>query len=634
MVLSIDPSEIGLKVGLEIHQQLATGRKLFCACGQAESDEFTRRFTRRLRASKSETGRYDPAAIFEKAKSKVMVYSGASQSSCPVEGDEEPPHDPDPAAKETALLIASALGSRIFREIFVMRKIVIDGSNTSGFQRTALVSQGGVLKVGDRRVGVQSICLEEDAARLIGDSGDVREYSLDRLGVPLVEIALEPVESGPQETREIALALGKLLRTTKRVARGIGTIRQDVNVSVRGGGVVEVKGVQQLDQLEKAIAFEAKRQHGLTRIAQKMQGRDVVPRGDDIFCVSDLLQDCGSKIIQKSLRDGSVIRAIRVRDFAGLFGYEPYPGVRVGLEIAQVVRALGVGGVFHSDELPGYGIGDGDVAAIRSRLLASDGDGFLIVAAGPSRIDSVTDAIVNRIRQAQEGVPAETRQVTPGGETVFLRPRPGAARMYPETDIAPIPVTLQELRRAEADVPRPWDDLLAGLVARYRLNPQLAEQVLDSRYLEIFEEIAGRGAVPPNFVASTLCSTITGLQRRGLAAELASQDIRDAFDLLSSGRIPKESVELIFESIMSGASRTAQEAVSRLGIGTMDPQELEEILMGIAKDNRDMILRQKERAAGFLMGAAMKQLRGKAPGSAINSKLQQIIREMTKEKSG
>ena len=244
--------DAGVKVGLEIHQQLDTKKKLFCNCIPIESDKYTIKFQRNLRAVKSEMGEYDPAALFEKSKSKTIVYYANSQSSCLVEQDEEPPHNLDKDAKTLALIIASSLKSNIFSEIYPMRKTVIDGSNTTGFQRTMLISQGGYIDVEGKKIGVQSICLEEDAAKLLGDKGSIREYSLDRLGVPLIEIALEPVEGKPEKIKKIALSLGKLLRSTKKVTRGIGSIRQDVNVSVKdGGSVVEVKGVSSLTNLKK-----------------------------------------------------------------------------------------------------------------------------------------------------------------------------------------------------------------------------------------------------------------------------------------------------------------------------------------------------------------------------------------------
>jgi glutamyl-tRNA(Gln) amidotransferase subunit E len=363
--------DVGLKVGLEIHQQLATNKKLFCDCTPIESEEYFIKFQRKLRAVKSELGKYDPAALFEKSKSKTIVYYANSESSCLVEQDEEPPHNLDKDAKDLVFVIAASLDSKIFSEIYPMRKTVIDGSNTTGFQRTMLISQGGYIKVEGERIGVQSICLEEDAAKLLGGKGNIREYSLDRLGIPLVEIALEPVEGDPKKTKKIALSLGRLLRSTKKVTRGIGSIRQDVNVSVKdGGGVVEVKGVQQLDQLEKVVEFEAKRQHGLVKIAEKLKNSDFkgISKDVDIFDITKDWSSCKSEIIQKALKDNSIIKAIKIENFSGMFGYSPYEGIRLGKEIGQLVKFYGIGGVFHSDELPNYGIDDDDILIVKNIL--------------------------------------------------------------------------------------------------------------------------------------------------------------------------------------------------------------------------------------------------------------------------
>ncbi|HEU4984620.1 MAG TPA: Glu-tRNA(Gln) amidotransferase subunit GatE, partial [Nitrososphaera sp.] len=267
MTAAPDPASIDMKVGFEIHQQLATRSKLFCNCSCREAETYGRTFVRRLRPTQSELGAYDPAAMFEFSKMRLAEYHASAGTSCLVEADEEPPHEVNPEALETALVFALALHSRVMDEVHVMRKIVIDGSNTSGFQRTMLVASGGHLDVAGKKVGVQSICLEEDASKVLGDDRQTRKYGLDRLGVPLVEIALEPVTGKPDEIMQVALTLGRLLRASKRVARGLGSIRQDVNVSILGGAVVEVKGVQQLDQLIKVIEHEATRQHGLVLIA-------------------------------------------------------------------------------------------------------------------------------------------------------------------------------------------------------------------------------------------------------------------------------------------------------------------------------------------------------------------------------
>ncbi len=621
--------DIGLKVGLEIHQQLATNKKLFCRCTPLESDEYTKKFQRKLRAVKSELGEYDPAALFESSKSKTIMYYANPESSCLVEQDEEPPHNLDDDAKNLALVISSALESNIFSEIYPMRKTVIDGSNTTGFQRTMLVSQGGHIDVDGKKIGVQSICLEEDAAKLLGDKGDMREYSLDRLGIPLIEIALEPVEGDSKKIKKIALSLGRLLRSTKKVTRGIGSIRQDVNVSVKdGGGVVEVKGVQQLDQLEKVVEFEAKRQHGLVKIAKKLQSLNFGEISkNDVFDITDNFKNCQSKIIQKSLKDNSIIKAIRIKNFAGMFGYSPYEGIRLGKEIGQLVKFYGIGGVFHSDELPNYGIEENDVSIVKKILNTDKTDAFLIIAAPLVKIDFAIDSIIKRISQAKDGVPAETRLATQTGETVFLRPRPGASRMYPETDIPPIIISKDELEEAKKNIPKSWDESLSELQKKYDLNLQLAEQIFDSSYLETFEKICGESSIAPTFVASILCSTITSLERNGLNSKLLkNEEIIKTFEFLDKGKIAKESVEIIFENIMSGKSKTIEDAIKNTSIDTVSKEELEKIIENIVKSNKEIIQNQKERAVSPLMGIAMKELRGKVSGEMVNSILLEKIK--------
>ena len=482
---------------------------------------------------------------------------------------------------------------------------------------------------------MQSICLEEDAAKLLGDKGSIREYSLDRLGTPLVEIALDPVEGKPSKIKKIALSLGKLLRSTKQVTRGIGSIRQDVNISVdNGGGVVEVKGVQQLDQLEKIIEFEAKRQYGMVKIAEKLQNSnfDGVSK-DNVLDITNDWKNCQSKIIQKAIKDNSIIKAIKIQNFAGMFGYSPFEGIRLGKEIGQIVKFYGIGGVFHSDELPNYGIEENDIVIVKNLLKINEKDAFLIIAGPSSKIDFAIESIINRINHAAKGVPAETRLATPNGETIFLRPRPGSSRMYPETDIPPILVTKNELETAENNIPKPWDESIVELQKKYDLNEQLAEQIFDSQYLDLFEKIVEKTSVNPTFTASILCSSITKLERSGLNSKLLKdEEITKSFEFLKSGKITKESIDIIFESIMSGKSRIVEEAIKNTSIETVDEAKLEQIIEKIINENKGIIQNQKERAIGPLMGIAMKELRGKASGEMINNLLLKNIKKILENK--
>ena len=655
--------DLGVMVGLEIHQQLATGKKLFCGCPPAEPDAYPITFSRRLRSSSGEVGGHDPAALFEGARAKTITYYANHNSSCLVEQDEEPPHRLDPDAKRTALTIASALKSRTYTELHTMRKTVVDGSNTTGFQRTMLVSEGGSFDVpspsqgleggasGITRIGVQSICLEEDAARILeaGAHADVdaKGYGLERLGVPLVEIATEPFDvSDPDAVRAAALSLGRMLRGTRMVTRGLGSIRQDVNVSIRGGGgsVVEVKGVQQLDQLADVVSYEAYRQHGLTAISARLREcrweHDASRDRADVTGV--FRQSASSKIVQRAVKQNHIIMAVAFRNAAGIFGYSPHEDVRLGKEIAELVRRFGVGGIFHSDELPAYGVTEQDVAEVAGLLQASlDTDAFIMLAAPAGRTGPIIDQIVSRVRRiATDGVPADTRLATADGRTAFLRPRPGSARMYPETDVPTITITQEELDRAAADVSKPWSEAVSDLQDAYGINRQLAEQLWDSPYLELFEEIAsGRGAraaaetVEPTFVASALCSSITRLGRQeGMdAGRLDDQMIRETFEMLGENKIAKESVEMIFQAIMSARAGTVSDAIKSASIQSVGADELEEIVSGIIQDNMEMISNQGERAAGPLMGIAMKRLRGRAPGQRVNELIVNGIADALRE---
>jgi len=627
----ISIKDVGVKVGLEIHQQLATNKKLFCNCTPIESDDYTIKFQRKLRASKSELGEFDPAALFESTKSKTIMYYANHESSCLVEQDEEPPHELDADARKIALIISSALKSNIFSEIYPMRKTVIDGSNTTGFQRTMLISQGGFYNVGKIKIGIQSICLEEDAAKILGEEGSIRKFGLERLGVPLVEIATEPFEVELTEIKKIALSLGRILRSTKKVKRGLGSIRQDVNVSIKDGNgvVIEVKGVQQLDQLEKVVEYEAKRQHGLLQISKKMQEKNWKFTDENKKDITELFSKCKSKIIQNAIKKNQRIIAISFKKMAGMFGFLPYEGIRLGKEVAELVRFFGIGGVFHSDELPNYGIEESDLGNLRKFIEIKENDAFLILASPEEKVHTVVNQIILRIEHIRDhGIPIDTRLATQTGETKFLRPRPGSARMYPETDIPPIIITKEELSEAEKNIPKSWDDSIKEIETKYKINPQLAEQIFDSRYIGLFENIIKKINISPTFVASILCSSITNLERSGLDSNLLkNEEISKLFQLLEKGEISKESIEIILENIMSGKSKTVKEAIGNTSIESISEEDLKKIIEEIVEKNESIIKNQKERAMGPLMGIVMKELRGKASGEMINSILLKNIKK-------
>ncbi len=582
-------------------------------------------------------GSMDPAAVFESKKYKILKYVSSQDSSCLVEGDEEPPYRVDMHALETALIVALALHSYIEDEFHVMRKIVIDGSNTTGFQRTMLIARKGYLEVRGKKIGVQSICLEEDAAKIVKNYEKNTSFSLGRLGIPLIEVTLEPIAASGDLIREVALALGRLLRSTKRVARGIGSIRQDVNISIDNGPVVEIKGVQQLWQLSRVIEYETLRQDALIDIAGQIRNRiagsprRVVSIARDVTAI---LSSSESNIINQILRDkNNRFSALLVKNFQGMLGFEPTTGIRLGKQLSELVRFYGLGGIFHSDELPNYGMSIKDVTKIRLELGMTKNDAFILIGGPVDLIKLVEQELSARLHSAVEGVVAETRSVSEDGSTIFMRPRPGSARMYPETDIPYLSVRASYLKKLKSLVPPPWNEILASLRERYGLNVKLAEQIYDSDYLGLFEEVISVTKILPTFVASKLTEDLVNFQRQGLDLNLLQDRIiREAFIMLNDGRIAKESIPLIFEKIMRKEASGIEEAISSLGIMPVNIDTLRETVDRAILDNQDIVLQRGNVAMGLLMGRCMAVLRGKVDGEKVNKMLASRLKTFLNER--
>ena len=627
---SIDPKALRLKIGLELHQQLATKSKLFCSCSKFEENQFTHSFVRRLRPTQSELGQIDQAAVFEFDKDMSIKYLTGEDSACLVEADEEPPHDLNIQAVESAILIALALKSQIVDEIHVMRKLVIDGSNTTGFQRTAIIALGGQLDADNISVPVQSISVEEDAARLLEDSDGHRKYGLDRLGVPLIEVALDPFTGTPKEVKHVALSLGRLMRTTKRVARGLGTVRQDLNISIGGGEVVEIKGIQKIDLLAKTVEYEALRQSGLREIAVELKKRKLDPRDQltDPVDLSSVFGGTRARTISSVLAEGGAVYGGKLRGFRGLLGFEPHSGVRLGKEMSDFVRFYGLGGLFHSDELPAYGINYEEVKKIEKILKVTTEDAFVLVAGRKEDVVDALQALRKRTREAHLGAPAETRGPTPDGKTRYIRPRPGGARMYPETDIAPIPITSHVVERLSKEIPKPWRKQIEDYKRKYNLNEKLTTQILDSQYASLFEEISSSTKVSSTFIATTLTEMLVSLNRDGLETSLITYDmLRELFRTIDYGEVSKEAVQGILELILKGKATSVQEAKSRLKLTTLSDVELHGTINKVVSDNIEIIREKGEHAFQPLMGMVMKRVRGKVDGERVGNLLRSEIRQ-------
>ncbi len=629
--MDINYERVGLKVGLEIHQRLDT-HKLFCSCPSImREDEPHEWIRRRLGVSYSELGAVDPAARFESLRKRDFLYGIYYDTTCEVEADEAPPHPMNEEALEISLTIALMLGMKPVDEVHVMRKIVVDGSNTTGFQRTALVALGGEdsgIETRWGRVRMATLCLEEESAYIVESKPERAKYRLDRLGIPLVELATEPDIRDPEQAREAALKLGRILRATGRVQRGLGTIRQDINVSIEGGARQEIKGVQDLDLIPEIIRREVMRQLNLLSIRDELRSRGVKEEDLDvpIVDVTSAFSSSKSKLITKALSRGERVYGIKVKGFSGILGKELQPGRRFGTELADYAKVFGgVKGILHGDELPSYGIGEDEVNKVRELLGCGEGDSFVLVLGREDAAKLALESVRERLKQALSGVPNETRRALPDGNTAFMRPMPGSARMYPETDV--MPVNVRPILERIRELPPMPEDQVRELVEKYDLTEELAWEIFDDGKVELFERLSRYG-VPTRFLASMLVSMVRSLKREGEPVEnLREEHFEEIAKLLGEGSLAKEAVPEVLRSLSRGEYSSAEEYVRT---HRMSVDELDRVIEQVLEKLSSKVRERGERAYGMVMGEVMKEVRGKIDGSIVSKRVKEKLEEFLK----
>ena len=619
----MDYKKLGLKVGLEIHQQLDT-HKLFCECPSVmQEGKPDLVVERRLRAVAGELGVVDPAARQAYLRGTTYVYNIYDESNCHVELDEEPPHKMNGEALKTTLLVALLLNAKIVDEIHVMRKTVIDGSNTSGFQRTSQIAMNGTLEFGGSKIGIPTFCLEEDAARIVETHGNKITYNLDRLGVPLIEIATDPDIHTPEGAREVAKALGDILRATKAVKRGIGTIRQDLNISIAKGSRIELKGVQELRLISKAVEYEVQRQFRLLELKNELTKRGIKKLEPKVVDVTNLFSKSPSKVIQKAVKNKGIVLAIKLDGFLGLLGKELIPNRRLGTELADYAKAYGSKGLFHSDELPNYGITEQEISSLRKRLKCKEKDGFVIIAEVGDVAKRSMEAVVERSEQALVGVPGETRKALPDATSSYLRPLPGPSRMYPETDLPPVVVTPSLLAELKKGLPElPWKQI-DSLGRKYKLSHDLAEEIYRSEYFDYFTKLAKGSKTEPSIIASAMTSTLRSVEKKDI--KLGYGHFKELFKALDSGKFSKEAIPEILEAWFEKPEKPLEKLITELGLEGISTKNLEKIIDTVISKNQQLIKERGERAVQPLMGTVMAEVRGKADGKLIMELLRKKV---------
>ena len=629
----MDWNELGLKMGLEIHQQLNTKTKLFCPCAaEFVDEEYDEEIKRSLRPTQSELGQIDRAALQESRRKMKFNYEIYDYHTCLVETDDEPPYDLNDEALEISMVIATLLNMNIVDEFHTMRKQAIDGSNVGGFQRTGLVATDGYLETKNGKVLIENLCLEEDAAKIVsseekGEEGEgYTHFRLDRLGIPLVEITTDPSIFNPEHVKEVAYAIGQILRSTN-VKRGLGTIRQDLNISISEGARCEIKGVQNLDLMPKIVENEVQRQLNLIEIKKELNKRNAKVL-DTFHNLQAIFENTESKIISSA----ESVKGVVLKGFGGLIGKEVQEGRRFGTEIASYAKRRGVSGIFHTDELPAYGITEEEVKAMKEYLSVDDMDAIIIVAHNEDTTISALEEVLRRANLALDGVVEETRKSLDDGNTEYMRPLPTSSRMYLETDVPFYKINEDSIENIKNNLPELPDAKVKRIISEYNLSEDLANQLVRRLRADDFENIVNEinsSNLDFTTIASVLAYDLREIAREGYDISILDKNkFIEIFTLLADSKVSKDAISEIIVLVCENPNENPEKLAKEKNLLVLDDADVQKIIKEIVENNVAMVKERKMAAMGPLMGMSMKELKGKADGKIVNRIVKEEIEKL------
>ncbi len=633
-----DYNKIGLKCGLEIHQQLNSKTKLFCRCpnelqGTKEPDFTIKRY---MRPVLGEMGVYDEAMLTEHEKGMSIVYECYNDVICTYELDETPPFSCNDEAKRIAIEIALLLNANIIEEMHVCRKNYLDGSVPCGFQRTMILAKDGHLELENgKKIGIDILCLEEDAARKIETKEKTNIFRLDRLGIPLVEVTTDPDITDPHECRETAERLGLLLWSTN-VKKVLGSIRQDVNVSIKAGTRIEIKGVQKLDWIPILINHEVSRQLNLIEIKEELKKRSLDEKSIDNKSVdlSNSLANTKCGFVANGIKSGKKLFGLNFKGFKGIFGNLLMEDYRFGTEIASKVKSIsGLQGIIHSDEdLKKFKFSENDIKSIKNSLKAEDDDCFVLILGTQKEVDKAIKVIINRVKYEFKGVPPETRRALENCNTEFLRELHGGARLYPDTDSQAIITTEDEIMEVKNNLPEmPWK-IINEYSKKFKLEERLIKDLIFDGKLDLFNELLKIYKENPVLIITTLLETTTALRRDGKNIDnISNDDFIALFTLLKNQEIGKEAIEEFMIAKSESPDLSIEQVKKKLKIEKITEEDLIKIISKILEENIPLLKEKQMGAMGALMGDVMKEVRGKIDGKIVSQKLKEAVSKKLKE---
>ena len=537
-----DYDRIGFMSGLEVHQQLLTKRKLFCRCPAGifqKKDEFDAEIIRHMRPTLSELGEYDGTALMEFKTRKEIIYRLINKNACTYEVDDTPPFRIDEEALEKAIEISLASKLSIVGEVHITRKQYLDGSIPTGFQRTAIIGIEGSIPLKNKTVRLIQLSLEEDSCREVSDIGHTRIYRTDRLGMPLIETVTYPDFVNPDEVKEGCDYIRFLNRSTGKVRTGIGAGRQDVNVSCKGGTRVEIKGVAHTKWIPELTHVEAFRQWALLAIRKELQQRIKI---EDWTMSSIELNPKEFHFyfapLQEAIENGQKLYAVNLPAFKGLLSHFTQPDKPFYDEFAnrlKVIACIEKPNMATSEDVDDI-ISDSAFEKVAQMLHAGENDAQLIFWAPEADVATALDVIGERARMTFLGVPQETRKSFENGTTIFERVLPGADRMYPDTDSAPIPLDTEYIESLRKNIPDALSERYEQL-RKWGVPEETYHYIFTYNHFPVIKRIAEKLSYSPKYVSLFFGQTLKHLHGQHKTIPFAIDRVYDLFACLKEKQL-------------------------------------------------------------------------------------------------
>ncbi|MDL2308271.1 Glu-tRNA(Gln) amidotransferase subunit GatE [Bacteroidales bacterium OttesenSCG-928-B11] len=623
-----DYDRIGFMSGLEVHQQILTKRKLFCRCPAGifqKPDQFDAEIIRHMRPTLSELGEYDGTALMEFRTRKEIVYRIINKNACTYEVDDTPPFQVDREALEKAIELALASKLNIVGEVHITRKQYLDGSIPTGFQRTGIIGIEGSIKLRNKEVRLIQLSLEEDSCREVSDIGHTRIYRTDRLGMPLIETVTYPDFTNPDEVKEGCDYIRFLNRSTGKVRTGIGAGRQDVNVSCKGGTRVEIKGVAHTKWIPELTHVEAFRQWALLAIRDKllarmkpedwkMQCREIDPKEFHFYYTP----------VTDAIARGDKLIAINLPHFGGLLSHFTQPGKPFYDEFTnrlKVVACIEKPNMATSEDIDDV-ISGNVFDQLRTMFNAGEQDAQIIFWAPEADVETAVEVIEERAKMTFAGVPQETRKSSADGTTIFERVLPGADRMYPDTDSAPIPLSSDYIESLRKNIPEEIADRYAQL-RDWGVPADTYTYILSKNFYPLIKKIVAELDIPPKFVGAFFGHRLKYLHGQYKTIPFDMDRIYDMFNYLKSNNIDKSIARKMLTEMFKHPKMDFESILTQLNFKAIDKADIISRVSFI-KDKFSPC--RKDTTDGDRLNSVMGQLRSMSEGNIDLKELAEIVK--------